>query len=580
MLTRYVHALVLAMSTAWFPPAVATSAPSESQPQSPPRTPILAESQSIECSPPADLDHLFSRGVTWQSKPQGMASTGLLAVPFDRSTLKRDLVVSNGNDVAPQPITIYYARKGASSSAFPSYATLPEWVSARHARHGHLAAGDIDRDGLIDLVAAVIVGHPVKITVDKGDLYPMGGLVIYKGFDGCADGRAGDDACDRRKTLSPEPIASLSGFAAMSVSLGDVNGDGWLDLAVGALVESKTPVALPHERPKGPWKIFLNDHGKFDWNDPITSEKDFNATDVELADVDLDGRLDLVMASSRDLRVFYGKLGRDGQPTISRTAGWVSDETEFELIDRDLAPFITSVDVAVMNPAVDRESVIVVSVSCLQSHQACSGRYLLYRPDAGGQNRKPIWSYAWPGWGGEVRLRDMDGDCLTDLVGGSWFTWNAQKQETAPAQIKIFLGDGTTLSARPSWESEVEGGFVGQAIELVDLSCDAAELETAHFASPGHAVTLTIPDANFESVHRVRVVIAGQEKTLDRRDYTFAIGERWVVVPALPRGSRIEVDYVRSRNPDIVTGTFGFNSGVFVFERFGSSPRASCITEQ
>lgn len=564
MQTLYVLTLTLAISLA---PAVATSAP------------ILVESHSVECGPPADLDHLFSRGVTWQSKPQGMASTGLLAVPFDRSTLKRDLVVSNGNDVAPQPITIHYARKGASSSAFPRYANLPEWISTRHAEHGHLAAGDIDRDGLIDLVAAVIVGHPVKITVDKGDLYPMGGLVVYKGIDGCADGRIGGDDCDQRKTLSPEPTASLSGFSAMSVSLGDVNGDGWLDLAVGALVESKTSVALPHERPKGPWKIFLNDKGEFDWQDPITSEGRFNATDVELADVNLDGHLDLVMAASREIRVFYGKLRGDGRPTISRTAGWVSDETEFELMDRDLAPFITSVDVAVMNPAVDRESVIVASVSCLQTRRACSGRYLMYRPQVGGQNRKPIWTYAWPGWGGEVRLRDMDGDCLTDLVGGSWYRWNAEKQEAAPAQIKIFPGDGATFSAGPSWESEVECGFVGQAIELVDLSCDAAELETARFTSPGHAVTLTIPDANFESVHRVRVSTGGTEKALDRRDYAFAVGERWVVVPAVPLGSQISVDYVRSRNPDIVTGTFGFSSGVYAFERFGSSPRASCITE-
>lgn len=567
MQTLYVHALTLAISIAWLAPAVATSAP------------ILAESHSVECGPPADLDHLFSRGVTWQSKPQGMASTGLLAVPFDRSTLKRDLVVSNGNDVAPQPITIHYARKGASSSAFPRYANLPEWISARHAEHGHLAAGDIDHDGLIDLVAAVIVGHPVKITVAKGDLYPMGGLVVYKGIDGCAGGHIGDDDCDLRKTLSPEPTASLSGFSAMSVSLGDVNGDGWLDLAVGALVESKTSVALPHERPKGPWKIFLNGKGEFDWKDPITSEENFNATDVELADVNLDGHLDLVMAASREIRVFYGKLGGDGRPTISRRAAWVSDETQFELMDRDLAPFITSVDVAVMNPAVDRESVIVASVSCLQTRRACSGRYLLYRPQAGGQNRKPIWTYAWPGWGGEVRLRDMDGDCLTDLVGGSWYRWNADKQETAPAQIKIFPGDGATFSAGPNWESQVEGGFVGQAIELVDLSCDAAELETASFASPGHAVTLTIPDANFESIHRVRVGSGGTEKALDRRDYAFAVGERWVVVPAVPRGSQISVDYVRSRNPDIVTGTFDFSSGVYAFERFGSSPRASCITE-
>ena len=570
--------LILALLILALAPAVAKFVSSESQSQALPGTPVVEVSSSLECGPPADLDHLFSRGITWQSKPQGMASTGLLAVPFDPATRKRDLVVSNGNDVAPQPITIYYARKGASASAFPSFAALPEWVSQGHAKHGQLAAGDIDRDGLIDLVVAVIVGHPVKITVDKGDLYPMGGIVVYKGIDGCADGHSGNDDCDRRKTLSPKPIASLSGFSALSVSLGDVNGDGWLDIAVGALVESEKPVALPHERPKGPWKIFLNDKGSFDWNDPITSEEDFNATDVELADVNLDGYLDLVMAASREIRVFYGKLGVDDRPTISRKAGWVSDEVDLGPVGTELAPFIASVDVATMNPAIDRESTIVASVSCLQSSQACPGRYLLYRPKLGGLNRKPIWTYAWPGWGGEVRLRDMDGDCLTDLVGGSWFAWDAGKETTVPAQIKVFHGNGVGLSAKPVWESEVEGGFVGQAIGLADLSCDAAELETARFVSPGDATTLTIPDANFESIHRVRIGIEGSEKTLDRRDYAFSVGEPWVAVPALPRGSRIAVDYVRSRSPDIATGTLGFNSGVYVFERLGASPRSSCIS--
>ncbi|NTX09132.1 VCBS repeat-containing protein, partial [Myxococcus sp. CA040A] len=83
----------------------------------------------------------------------GNFSTGAALGDLDQDGWT-DLVVSNGNDLAPQALVAFYNRK-SRQQPFPSSAT-PDWYSAGYDYHGGLSVGDVDGDGLLDVAVAVL----------------------------------------------------------------------------------------------------------------------------------------------------------------------------------------------------------------------------------------------------------------------------------------------------------------------------------------------------------------------------------------------------------------------------------------
>ena len=129
-----------------------------------------------------------------------------------------------------------------------------------------VALGDLNRDGLLDIVSAGGSGVSVLLQLTDG------------GF-GDAESYAG----------------------GTSVALGDMNGDGLLDIVTAGLYGEEASVLLA--KPGGGFE----DHGRY----PVGKERCWGSSSVALGDLNGDGRLDIVTPNggSDDVSVFLTHPG-------------------------------------------------------------------------------------------------------------------------------------------------------------------------------------------------------------------------------------------------------------------------------
>jgi len=477
-------------------------------------------------------------------------------------TLQKDIVTANGNDMAPQPLAIYYNRIHQGLPAFVSKAVTPEWISTNLGHHGHLAAGDIDANGLVDIAVGILIGHPAEIRNEELAKYPPGGFDVYRGIVACPDGSHGDPTCETRPTINPTPDVTVrEGFGVLTVAFGDADGNGWLDLAVGAAYESKIPVRLKRNKLQpGPIRIYLNRGGELDLSDPWTSSGKYHVGTLKYADVDLDGLLDLVVGTDRVL-VFRGMMTKDG-PSIERKPSWQSKVTH------DLAHVVVSVDTTPAMTSTDdgyTGQTIVASYSCLEG-QECDGRYVTYLPFTGVTG--PTWQSSWSGWGGGVSFGDLNGDTLVDMATSAWFDSADGKPGFKPSVVRVYQGsEEDEFGGAPIWTSSERYRFVGQAIELADTSCGHVEQKQQVFTAAEGQHTFTLTHHNVEVIIGVTVGQSGQQaRMLTPGQYAVAIGEPWVSIPNVDVGDIVTVHFTWSPEQDIVVNSWDYNHGVFLFE--------------
>jgi hypothetical protein len=203
--------------------------------------------------------------------------------------------------------------------------------------YADLAFGDLDADGRTDLVAvgsshggiALFLGDGKGgwVRTDAGLPQGWGNDVALGDIDG--DGRldiaaafaAADEDTDRSATARKQPVVWLNhpsgrfreasrglpdekGFRA--VALGDIDGDARLDLAISA-----------GSGPGRPPLLVFSNQGERGWQPAASAHPEADPGQVfegvELADLDRDGKLDLVAVSHRDagIRAWRGD-GRGG----------------------------------------------------------------------------------------------------------------------------------------------------------------------------------------------------------------------------------------------------------------------------
>jgi hypothetical protein len=221
-----------------------------------------------------------------------------------------DLLVSNGNLHAPQPL-IAYAAIPSRNGGFFGKNRYPDWISDEVAFHTSIAVGDIDGDGRADLVVAV--------ALDPRRRGAGGALRIYPG----APPEPGGDGQPPRLRFGPMRELRTPGFSPLAVALGDFDGDGDLDVALAGAAAIDLTATSPAQlfRPAPP-QLWRND-GRFALR-PVPPDDDHPfamvALDAHAADVDGDGRLDLVLAGA-GVAVLFGEPTRAGT-RLSARPGW------------------------------------------------------------------------------------------------------------------------------------------------------------------------------------------------------------------------------------------------------------------
>lgn len=216
----------------------------------------------------------------WESVDSTYSTGGALADVNQDGWL--DLCVGNGNDMDSEPNHVYLNLGGMLE-------TVASWSSANYAYSGHVAVGDVDNDGDLDMA----VGWYGAFDPWLDDLYLNVG-----------------DSLERVPSWNPAMSDTDNSFCC---AFGDVDGDGDLDLAF-ACGEMYT------SRPQ-PSKLYLNQGGVLDSVASWQSQPGF-AYGIGWGDVDGDGDLDLALGRQDEPNVVYYNDGG----VLDPTPGWVSDD--------------------------------------------------------------------------------------------------------------------------------------------------------------------------------------------------------------------------------------------------------------
>lgn len=445
---------------------------------------------------------LFSQGIPyvpvpdWQSTPSGHIATGLALADINNDGWK-DIVAANGNDIQRQNLVVYYNN---GDGTFP---LVPSWSSADIDYHGHCAAGDINKDGFIDIAVSVYIGASGFSSPGKVKVYYNTGT-----------------------ELEATPSFQSVEFYNFSCALGDADADGDLDLAVAAS-ESYNEI----------WdygKVFLNNNGTFNPNPDWQTSNLMGAMDVEFGDMDKNGFQDLVFICNDFPNYIYLS---DQNGNIDPIADWQSSET---------ITFNNSLDIGYFGDAKTPGFVTTGN-----NQLGGDGKVRFYDfPSGVPANSQASWLSPNVGYGSGVILADVTRDGNPDLIyGGWWFP------------IKIIRGTESSFEAEPVFTSSTAS--VVEAIQLADLGREAVVTmfdTISDFAFPTKTVCLK-PQLveNILAVYKNGVEISTQK-------YCFVPNKNWInFADSLTMGDEIIVEYEASADPDMVITNWDSSKGNYIF---------------
>ncbi len=314
------------------------------------------------------------------------------------------------------------------NATFTGLAGYPSWPSLNafngpsgSERFGQsvASAGDVNGDGFDD----VVVGHPFHTTADN-----KGRVVVYFGaWNGLTGG-----------TWSYTGSTS-SYLVGSNVAGGDLNGDGYSDVAVGApggggrvYVFYGSPTGLP-TTPSATLAASLG-------GTESLCTGDFNADGLEDLAAGYPG-IDMV-------RYWLGSAGgvSGNGASITGATGSRFGQAVAGAGDVDGDGFDD----------------LVVGASLHTSDLAQEGKLFLYRGSAGG----PLGASAWQPEGNQsaarfgqsVALADVDGDGFDDVVAGA-YVFDSATMGMDAGQARVYLGGAAGPSSSAAWTHD--GGSAG-----------------------------------------------------------------------------------------------------------------------
>jgi hypothetical protein len=455
-------------------------------------------------SVPARAEMPLSTTPAWTSTALGHVATGGGWADLDGDGWV-DMVAANGNDMARQSIVVY------RNDGFGGLPLAPTWSSTDIDYHGHLDLGDVNGDGLIDLVVGVYLGP-----AGFGD---PGRAKLYLG-----NGTGGFSA-------TPMWTAGTH-FYCFGVALGDVNGDGRLDLACTA---GESYDGHPERL-----RVYFNTGGSFaaapDWQ----SDDSGYALDVTWSDVDLDGDLDLAASGEISAnRVYFNRFSEGGG--LDTTAGWTS---------ADSPSYANTIAFGDWNG--DGYPDLAVADN---NQLGGVGRFKVYANNLGGLGTTPTWLSSNGGYGSHVSWADLDLDGDPDLAAGRW--WGA---------VRLYENTGGGLTAAPVWTSSTSSVIENLFWEDVDndgLVANGLTTATGDGARQG----VQLATAPVREV--LSVTVAGSP--LDPSEYVLHPATGWLALAAPPApGASIAVGFRYSRDLDLGCTNWDSTVGNYLFLNTGT----------
>jgi hypothetical protein len=311
-----------------------------------------------------------------------------------------DFCMSNGNDMALDYNAVYLNHNGTLENT-------ASWRSTDNGNYGHLYLGDVDNDGLTDMAVAYLGpagDHKTRVYRN------VGGALTRSPWWKSHDSTTHFDCC-----------------------LGDVNNDGWLDVAISA-GDAYSSLAEP-------LKIYFNHSGILDTLPGWLSANLVQSDAVRLADLNNDGKLDLIADAKSRVYVYYQR-----GDTLEREPSWI-DTTGSNVMGLRIAV-----------GDYDRDGWLDVAVVC--NAQIGSGNAIrIYHNDAGTLTKPPAYRLqlrnnysACVAWG------DANGDGWLDLAAGGW--WEP---------VVVYENHAGVLDTTPAWSWAHGDNLVCETVTWADV---------------------------------------------------------------------------------------------------------------
>jgi hypothetical protein len=406
-----------------------------------------------------------------------------------------DFVTGNGNDMAQEPNRAYY-------NIADSLERTASWSSGDIGYNAHVSVGDINYDGYPDLAVANY-GDPAAPQFDK----------LYYNQNGTYE-----------NTSAWQPADLDNSF---SCALGDMDGDGDLDLAV-ACGEEYTG-SLQHA------KVYLNNNGSLDTIPIWESGVESFFYDAAWVDIDSDGELDLALAGHHRKNLIY----RNTAGILGSTPYWQS------------ANSLGTLKIAFGDIDNDGDQ----DMLCANNAQTGgTSNCELYLNNGTTLDSLPAWSSQNLNYYSCVALGDVDRDGDLDLAAGGW--WES---------IKVFENTSGTLPLTPSWQWSPTNAshLVCENISFGDIDNTEPTLVTdeIHILDPTARV-IYLNNRWLKSIIAVRMNTG--PLSLDQYCYSYTDG--WLsIADILMEPETLWVDYTYSRDLDLIVTNWHEARGNFLF---------------
>ena len=437
----------------------------------------------------------FEQTPSFETSPEGHYGTGLGIADINNDGWK-DIIVANGNDIQRQQLVVYYSN---GDGTFP---LLPSWQSDDIDYHGHLAAGDIDNDGDVDIAVSVYLGPNGFGNPGKAKIYYNTG-----------------------NELEGTPSYETEYFYTFSCALGDADGDGDLDLAVAC--------GEPYSSVYDFGRIFYNDNGSFnpvaDWQSDIQ----MGALDVEFGDVDQNGFLDLIFACENiDNYVFLA----DSEGNIDETWDWVSTHPQ---------NFMNSVDFG--RPCATSSPCIVMTGNDQLGGDGKIKQFVFSPPIP--QTSPPSWESDYVGYGSGILMAEITNDGNLDLLYGSWW-----------GPLTILEGNGGFWDPTPVYMADETS--VVEAIMMSDLGKFNYQSNTENIVPDAEQGVFYLNHQIIEQINSVFI----NNNYLDRSEYCYTELKNWISFKThIMPNDLVTINYEFMQNGDIVISNWDSGKGNFIY---------------